>query len=135
MIFLSYSLYFSFRFFTRFSFLKEERKANELTSGSDWELLNLETPSILAMPTDVEEKTKLKHGKFMDIMSDYLYESIGAAEFGRRHPLIEKSCVVVPSTAHISFTKAVTILGLGKNSLVPVAVDEDSRMDAKGKPG
>ena len=85
------------------------------------------------MPDDVEKMTGLEHGEFMDIMSDYLYESIGAAEFGRRHPLIEKSCVVVPSTAHISFTKAVTILGLGKNSLVPVAVDEDSRMDAKGK--
>jgi len=84
------------------------------------------------MPTDVEKLTGLEHGEFMDIMSDYLYESIGAAEFGRRHPLIEKSCVVVPSTAHISFTKAVTILGLGKNSLVPVAVDEESRMDAKG---
>jgi len=85
------------------------------------------------MPTDVEKLTELEHGEFMDIMSDYLYESIGAAEFGRRHPLIEKSCVVVPSTAHISLTKAVTILGLGKNSLVPVAVDEESRMDAKGK--
>lgn len=61
------------------------------------------------MPTDVEKLTGLEHGEFMDIMSEYLYESIGAAEFGRRHPLIEKSCVVVPSTAHISFTKAVTI--------------------------
>ena len=84
------------------------------------------------MPTDVGKLAGLEHGEFMDIMSDYLYESIGAAEFGRRHPLIQKSCVVVPSTAHISFTKAVTILGLGKNSLVPVAVDEESRMDAKG---
>lgn len=85
------------------------------------------------MPSDVEKMTGLEHTEFMDIMSDYLYESIGAAEFAHRHPLIEKSCVVVPSTAHISFTKAVTILGLGKNSLIPVAVDEDSRMDAKGK--
>ena len=84
------------------------------------------------MPSDVEKLTGLEHGEFMDIMSEYLYESIGAAEFGRQHPLIEKSCVVVPSTAHVSFTKAVTILGLGKNSLVPVAVDEESRMDAKG---
>jgi len=84
------------------------------------------------MPTDVEKLAGLEHGEFMDIMSDYLYESIGAAEFGRRHPLIEKSCVVVPSTAHISLSKAVTILGLGKNSLVPVTVDEESRMDAKG---
>ena len=84
------------------------------------------------MPTDVEKRTGLEHGEFMDIMSDYLYESIGAPEFSRRHPLIEKACVVVPSTAHISFTKAVTVLGLGKNSLIPVAVDENSRMNAHG---
>lgn len=84
------------------------------------------------MPTDVEAKAQLEHTDFMDIMSDYLYESIGAPEFSRRHPLIEKACVVVPSTAHISFTKAVTVLGLGKNSLIPVAVDENSRMDAHG---
>ena len=105
----------------------------ELIGGTEWELLNLETSSILTMPTDVEELTGLEHSDFMDIMSDYLYESIGAAEFARRHPLTEKSCVVVPSTAHISFTKAVTILGLGRNSLIPVAVDENSRMDASGK--
>lgn len=85
------------------------------------------------MPTDIEGLTGLEHGEFMDVLSDYLYESIGAPEFGRQHPLIEKACVVVPSTAHISFTKAVTILGMGKNSLVPVAVDEDSRMDSSGK--
>ena len=55
------------------------------------------------MPTDIEKLTGLEHGEFMDVMSKYLYESIGAAEFGRRHPLIEKACVVVPSTAHISY--------------------------------
>ncbi|KAL9973863.1 hypothetical protein ACROYT_G020369 [Oculina patagonica] len=112
-------------------FFPQRGKKGELTSGSEWELLNLETASILDMPTDVEKMTGLEHTEFMDIMSDYLYESIGAPEFARRHPLIEKSCVVVPSTSHISFTKAVTILGLGRNNLIPVAVDEDSRMDAK----
>lgn len=111
-------------------YFPQRGKKGELISGSDWELLNLDTASILGMPTDIENLTELEHGNFMDVMSDYLYESIGAPEFARRHPLIEKACVVVPSTAHISFTKAVTILGLGKNGLVKVAVDDDSRMDA-----
>lgn len=81
----------------------------ELTSGSEWELLNLDTSSILGMPDDIEMQTGLEHGDFMDVMSDCLYESIGAPEFARRHPLIEKTCALVPSTAHISFTKAVTV--------------------------
>ena len=85
------------------------------------------------MPADIEKLTGLEHGEFTDVMSNYLYESIGAHEFARQHSLIVKACVVVPSSAHISFTKAVTVLGLGKNNLVSVPVDEDSRMDPKGK--
>ena len=114
-------------------FFPKRGKMGELTTGSEWELLNLDTSSILSMPDDIEKQTGLEHGEFMDVMSDYLYESIGAPEFARRHPLIEKTCVVVPSTAHISFTKAVTVLGLGKNNLVKVAVDDDSRMNSGGK--
>ena len=114
-------------------FFPKKGKMGELTNGSEWELLNLDTSSILSMPDDIEIQTGLEHGEFMDVMSDYLYESIGAPEFARRHPLIEKTCVVVPSTAHISFTKAVTVLGLGKNNLVKVAVDDDSRMNSGGK--
>ena len=78
-------------------------------------------------------QTGLEHAAFMDVMSDYLYESIGAPEFARRHPLIEKTRVVVPSAAHISFTEAVTVLWLGRNNLVKVAVDDESRMSSSGK--
>lgn len=84
------------------------------------------------MPAEVEGLTNLKHQQFMKIMSQYLYESIGVQEFVRRHMLTESPCVIVPSTAHISLTKAVTILGLGRECLVSVAVDENARMDPKG---
>ena len=84
------------------------------------------------MPKDVEDITGLQHQEFMGIMEQYLYESVGAQEFARRHMLTQSPCVIVPSTAHISLTKAVTILGLGRESLVTVAVDEDARMEPKG---
>ena len=103
-----------------------------MISASQWELLNLDVDTILKMPSEVEAKTKLKHQEFMGIMGKYLYESIGAQEFARRHTLTQSACVIVPSTTHISLTKAVTILGLGRESLVTVAVDEDARMKAKG---
>ena len=88
--------------------------------------------TILKMPTEVQTLTGLEHQEFMGIMGQYLYESLGAQEFARRHMLTQSPCVIVPSTAHISFTKAVTILGLGRESMVTVAVDEDARMDPKG---
>ena len=84
------------------------------------------------MPSDIEALIGLEHQEFMGIMGQYLYESIGAQEFARRHMLTQNACVIVPSTAHISLTKAVTLLGLGRESLVTVAVDEDARMDSKG---
>ena len=84
------------------------------------------------MPKDVEDLTGLQHQEFMGVMEQYLYESVGAQEFARRHMLTQSPCVIVPSTAHISLTKAVTILGLGRESLVTVAVDEDARMEPKG---
>ena len=84
------------------------------------------------MPSEVQALTSLEHHEFMEIMSKYLYESIGTQEFARRHMLTQSPCIVVPSTLHISLTKAATILGLGRESLVPVAVNENSRMDPIG---
>lgn len=84
------------------------------------------------MPSEVQALSKLEYHDFMEIMFKYLYESIGAQEFVRRHMLIHNPCIIVPSTMHISLTKAVTILGLGRESIVTVAVDEDARMDPKG---
>ena len=95
-------------------------------------LCNSRTP-ILSRFVFIEMQTGLEHEAFMDVMSDYLYESIGAPEFARRHPLIEKTRVVVPSAAHISFTEAVTVLWFGRNNLVKVAVDDESRMSSSGK--
>ena len=100
--------------------------------ASQWELLNLDVDTIIKMPSDVQGLTTLGHQEFMEIMSKYLYESIGAQEFVRRHMLTQSPCIIVPSTMHVSLTKAATILGLGRESLVSVKVDENSRMDPRG---
>ena len=104
----------------------------EVVRASQWELLNLDVESILKMPLEVEAMTKLQHQEFMEIMENYLYESIGALEFTRRHKLTKTPCVMVPRTSHVSFSKAVTMLGLGRDCLVTVKMDEDARMDTNG---
>ena len=87
----------------------------------------------MKMPSDIETLLNLEHQEFMEIMGKYLYESIGAQEFSQRHGLTQSACVIAPSTLHISFMKAITILGLGRENIVTVAVDENARMDPKGE--
>ena len=119
-------------FFSGQVLLPQRGKEEELISASQWELLNLDVDTILQMPSDVQALASLEHHEFTEIMSKYLYEAIGTQEFVRRHMLTQSPCIVVPSTLHISVMKAATILGLGRESLVSVAVDENSRMDPIG---
>ena len=101
--------------------------------ATQWELLNLDTDSIIKMPFEVADQAGLNSEDFRKIMENYIYESIGAQEFCRRHQLTKSPCVVAASTYHISIAKAVNILGLGKGSLVTVPVDVNARMDPKSK--
>lgn len=113
-------------------YLPQRGSTVPLVNASQWELLNLDTDTIIRMPFDVAEKAGLEQAEFKKLMGNHLYESIGAQEFCRRHKLLTNSpCVVVGSTYHVSFLKAVTILGLGKESLVTVPVDTNARLDSK----
>jgi hypothetical protein len=69
----------------------------------------------------------------LGIMTNYSYESIGTQVFCQRHNLKTNPCSIAPTTAHVSIFKAATILGVGKKNLVLVPVDENARMDVKGK--
>ena len=104
--------------------------------ATSWELLNLDTDAIVRMPFDVAKLAGLeeRQEEFREIMGGYLYESIGAQEFCLRHKLTNSPCVVVGKTYHVSFMKAMTILGLGKESLATVPVDKDARLDSSSKP-
>ncbi|XP_074620778.1 uncharacterized protein LOC141879398 isoform X2 [Acropora palmata] len=112
-------------------FFPQLGKEKEVAKASKWELLNLDVDTILKMPSNIETLLNLEHQEFMEIMGKYLYESIGAQEFSQRHGLTQSACVIAPSTLHISFMKAITILGLGRENIVTVAVDENARMDPK----
>ena len=104
-----------------------------MVDATQWELLNLDTDSIINMPFEVADQAGLTPGEFRSIMDNYIYESIGAQEFFLRHQLIKSPCVLAASTHHVSFVKAVNIVGLGKGSLVTVPVDTNARMDSESK--
>ena len=101
--------------------------------AKSWELLNLDTDTIVKMPDDVAKEAGLHTETFTKIVDTYLYESIGPHEFYRRHNLTKSPCIVAASTYHVSFLKAANIIGLGKEGIVIVPVDENARMDCKRK--
>ena len=115
-------------------FVPEVNKKVQLLEANQWQLLNLDIDTIIQMPEDVQKMAGIEHTELMGIMGKYAYESIGTQEFSKRHKLENTiPCIVAPSTAHVSLYKAATILGIGKENLVTVAVDEHARMDISGK--
>ena len=98
-----------------------------------WELLNLDSDTILEMPSAVPIEAGIDEDEFRNILDNHLYESVGTYEFCRHHKLTQNPCVVVASTYHVSFMKAVSILGLGKECLVTIPVDVDARMKTDRK--
>lgn len=74
----------------------------------------------------------ITNSDLLGIMTKYGLESIGIQEFTQRHKLQNNPCSLASTTAHVSLFKGATILGVGKEHLVPVPVDDNARMDVKG---
>ena len=98
-----------------------------------WKLLNLDTDTILKMPSDVSKKAGITEDELGNLLTEHLYECIGVTKFNKIHKLTQDPCVVAASTYHVSFDKAMTILGIGRENLVHVAVDEDARINTARK--
>ena len=112
-----------------------------LSKATQWQLLNLNIdPDVVEMPDAVLDWVNKKgSGKELtstdlkDILKGYAYETLGTQEFCRRHNLKKPACFLTPSTCHVSFVKAATILGLGKENIDLVPVDDRARMNTDGK--
>ena len=106
-----------------------------LAKATQWQLLNLDVDVIISLPEGVASMAGVEQSDVMRIMAEHAYEAIGTQEFIRRHQLKTVPCILAGSTHHISFTKAATILGIGKEHLVTVPVDDDARVNINGKQG
>ncbi len=89
----------------------------ELVKGkSEWELMNMNVDDTLDLVDEVR-----KAGKFEE-MRDYSVRGMGtqSGKFGK---------ILVPQSKHYSWPKAADVLGIGKNNLINVQVDENFRTD------
>ncbi|WP_168210936.1 pyridoxal phosphate-dependent decarboxylase family protein [Persicimonas caeni] len=105
-----------------------------LTEYSDWELVNLGVDDIIALRREALGSARELHGpagfeRFRKAIKAARFEALGAVDFFRTHSELKPPVVLVPSTAHYSWEKAMKVLGLGAQHLLEVGVDRNMRMD------
>ncbi len=95
-----------------------------------WMLLNLPIDSVVNLPHAIKKQYDIDPAITTGALQPYAVQNIGLIEFyGKFLPGIKPPVVMAPATRHYSWPKAVTLLGLGQNSLVSIPVDLQARMD------
>ncbi len=98
---------------------------------SIWQMLNLGTDEALALPQRLVSDCGLTEGDVKRALQTYSVQDIGLSYFHESvlHGAVKSTpAVLVPATAHYSWPKAATILGLGRHTIRRVEVDYDGRM-------
>lgn len=96
-----------------------------------WQLVNLRVDDVVLLPQRIAEfDGELKVDDVTALLGAYLIQNIGILEFYQRLKPGDVSApmALVPSTAHYSWPKAGTLLGIGQSNIVPVHVDLRARM-------
>ena len=101
----------------------------ELLDLEPWELVNLPNEVILDLPRRLEDERGLDKRVVKAALDTYGLQALGMVRFHAEVLQgLSPGIVIVPATAHYSWDKGVTILGLGKQALRHVPVDLEARM-------
>ncbi|MGB3314336.1 MAG: pyridoxal-dependent decarboxylase [Albidovulum sp.] len=96
-----------------------------------WELLNLRVDDALSLPQRLVKEGGAKDVAVQAAIDTYSIQAKGICEFNAEmlHGKVPPApAVLVPATAHYSWVKAATLLGLGKHAVRCIPVDLDGRM-------
>ncbi len=110
--------------------------AARLVDLETWEMVNLPMDQLLALPRILEVEGGLSKKQIEDILCTYSIRDIGVTEFHEHILHAEQGpntvkmtpAIMVPATAHYSWAKAATVLGLGRNAMQSIEVDLEGRM-------
>ncbi|MGP6086296.1 pyridoxal phosphate-dependent decarboxylase family protein [Antarctobacter jejuensis] len=106
----------------------KRRHVHELDA---WTLLNLPIDEVIKLPRRLREAAGFSEAKVKAAMAEYSIQDLGLIEFHRRYLKDTPPPVVMaPATAHYSWHKAGSILGIGRASVIGVKVDLDARTSA-----
>src|SRR5262249_16837473 len=98
--------------------------------SKDVDLLALGPDEVLALAARVSRfcAREGRGAELFEALAAARVEQVGLAVFAERHPKVSQLAVVVPATAHYSWHKAMSLLGLGSANLVEVPVRQ-ARLD------
>ncbi|MCB1052678.1 MAG: pyridoxal-dependent decarboxylase, partial [Acidobacteria bacterium] len=112
----------------------QPRSGFDYRTCTPWQLLNLELGEIMGWRREVfavlQNKSAAYRRTFIQALKANRFENRGIIDFFRQHQSVKPPVVLIASTAHYSWEKAMKIMGLGTHQLVPIAVDEHMRLDA-----
>jgi glutamate/tyrosine decarboxylase-like PLP-dependent enzyme len=98
----------------------------------DWRVLNLQIDDVVSLPLKISEDKEINIPLEVTTaaVADFAIQNIGLIEFYRKMFLsgCEAPVAFAPATAHYSWPKAATLLGLGKSNLRGIEVDFQARM-------
>ena len=109
-------------------------KRARLLSLSNWELLNLPVDEVLGLVERIEETGLVTAEAVQAAVEKYALHSIGL--MAMREQYLDdynhaKPVICVPKTAHYSWPKSATLIGLGTHCIKFIDVDYDGRMCMK----
>lgn len=95
-----------------------------------WALVNLDASVVVALPERIHAELGIPETTIADVLGRYSVQHLGLVPFLREFaPSLRDPVLLVPSTAHYSWPKAASLVGLGRSSTRAIAVDLDARLD------
>ncbi|KAN0047309.1 hypothetical protein ACTA71_001691 [Dictyostelium dimigraforme] len=103
-------------------------KTNKLiTECSNWELSNLNGDTSVKLPYQISLECNLPIERVFDIIKKYHLVSIGTFKFFTDNQ-INQPLFLIPSSAHYSLKKAVSLIGLGYDNIRSISIETNGRM-------
>ncbi|KAN0047308.1 hypothetical protein ACTA71_001690 [Dictyostelium dimigraforme] len=104
-------------------------KTNKLLiECSNWELSNLNGDTSVKLPYQISLECNLPIEIVFDIIRKYHLTSVGALKFFTDNQ-INQPLFLIPSSAHYCFKKAVSLIGLGSDSIKSIFIEANGRMN------
>lgn len=105
-------------------------KRRRLLDLDTWELLNIPVDEAVGLSARLSATTGIAPDIIAAAIAGRTLADLGMIEFARRFlPDTPAPVILAPATAHYSWPKGASLVGLGRTSVLPVRVDLDGRMD------
>ncbi|NNU79918.1 decarboxylase [Halovulum dunhuangense] len=107
-----------------------EGRRRRLLDLASWELLNLPVDEAIGLSARITATAGIPPEVVAAAIEGRTVADMGMIEFARRYlPDTPAPVILAPATAHYSWPKGASLVGLGRASVLPVRVDLDGRMD------